>query len=109
MKALLRNATLLFLIVCMLMSTVTLSGCTVSIKAEELSATYVRTATEEGKVTDAFVAAMADFSMTLANTTISMDKENKANHLVSPLSAMICLSMIANGAKGETLGFALFC
>ena len=103
MKALLRNATLLFLIVCMLMSTVTLSGCTVSIKAEELSATYVRTATEEGKVTDAFVAAMADFSMTLANTTISMDKENKANHLVSPLSAMICLSLIANGAKGETL------
>ncbi len=103
MKAILRNATLLCLVVCMLMSTVTLSGCTVSIKAEELSATYVRTATEEGKVTDAFVAAMADFSMTLTNTTISMDKENKANHLVSPLSAMICLSMIANGAKGETL------
>ena len=103
MKTMLRNATLLCLVACMLMSVVTLSGCTVSIKAEDLSATYVRTATEEGKVTDAFVAAMADFSMTLTNTTVAMDKEKKSNHLVSPLSAMICLSMIANGAKGETL------
>ncbi|MBQ9150707.1 MAG: serpin family protein [Clostridia bacterium] len=103
MKRRFRNAVLLLLIACMLMSTVTMSGCMVSIKAEELSADYTRTATEEGKVTDAFVAAMADFSMTLANTTVAMEKETKANHLVSPLSAMICLSMLANGAKGETL------
>ena len=103
MKRILRNAVLLLLIACMLISTVAMSGCMVSIKAEELSADYTRTATEEGKVTDAFVAAMADFSMTLANTTINMEKESKANHLISPLSAMICLSMLANGAGGETL------
>ncbi len=103
MKKTLRNATLLLLIACMLMSAVTMSGCMVSIKAEELSAEYTRTATEEGAVTDTFVAAMADFAMTLANTTVTMEKENKANHLISPLSAMICLSMLANGAKGETL------
>lgn len=105
MKTMLRNATLLLLIACMLGGTVTLSGCTVSIKAQELSAGYVRTATAEGEVTDAFVAAMADFAMTLTNTTIAHDREEtgKANHLVSPLSAMICLSVLANGAKGETL------
>ena len=78
-------------------------SCAVTVKAEELSADYVRTATDEGAVTDAFVAAMADFSMTLTATTLSMEKETKANHLISPLSAMICLSMLANGAEGETL------
>ena len=104
MKHTLRNATLLLLTACMLMGAVTLSGCTVSIKAQELSADYVRTATAKGEVTDAFVAAMADFSMTLTNTTVAHDREaDKANHLVSPLSAMICLSMLANGADGETL------
>ncbi len=103
MKRMLRNAILLILIACMLVSTMTMSGCMASIKAEEISADYTRTATEEGKVTDAFVAAMADFSLTLANTTVAMEKETKANHLISPLSAMICLSMIANGAEGETL------
>jgi serpin B len=78
-------------------------SCAVTVKAEELSADYTRTATEQGKVTDAFKAAMADFSITLAGTTVAMEKEDKANHLVSPLSAMICLSVLANGAKGETL------
>ena len=105
MKKLLRNATLLFLSLCLLFGTVAMSGCTVSIKAEELSSAYVRTATEEGEVTDAFVAAMADFAMTLTTATVAHDREEtgKANHLVSPLSAMICLSMIANGTEGETL------
>ena len=105
MKSWLRNAILLLLTVCMLMSTLSLSGCTVPIKAQELSADYTRTATEEGQVTDTFKAAMADFAMTLTNTTVVRDKAelDRANHLVSPLSAMICLSMMANGAKGETL------
>ena len=88
MKTMLRNAILLCLVACMLMSAVTLSGCTVSIKAEELSATYVRTATEEGKVTDAFVAAMADFSMILANTTLSMDRE-KTDEPVTSMDRLV--------------------
>lgn len=103
MKKLTVSAAILLLTACILFGAVTLSGCTVSVKAEELSAGYTRTATAHGKVTDTFVAAMADFSMTLANTTVSLDKEGKANHLVSPLSAMICLAMLANGAEGETL------
>ncbi len=90
--------------VMLLGSTLPMAGCAVNVKAEEISADYTRQATETGEVTDAFVAAMADFSMTLFNTTVAADKEaGKANHLVSPLSAMICLAMIANGAKGETL------
>ena len=81
-----------------------MASCAVKVNAEELSADYTRKTTETGEVTDAFVAAMADFSMTLFNTTVAADKEEgKDNHLVSPLSAMICLAMIANGAEGETL------
>ena len=80
-----------------------MTSCALRVKAEEISAGYTREATDKGEVSDAFVAAMADFSMTLANTTLSMEKEGKANHLISPLSAMICLSMLANGAEGETL------
>ncbi len=104
MKHTLRAAVTLLLTACILFgSAAALTGCTVSVKASELSADYTRTATEEGEVTDAFVAAMADFSLALTNTTLSREKADKANHLISPLSAMICLSMLANGAEGETL------
>ena len=62
-----------------------MAGCAVKVKAEELSANYSRKTTETGKVTDEFIAAMADFSMTLFNTTVAADKEaGKDNHLVSP-------------------------
>ncbi len=80
-----------------------MTSCSLRVKAEELSDDYTRTATEQGEITDAFKTAMADFGLTLTNTTVAMEKEGKTNHLVSPLSAMICLSVIANGAKGETL------
>ncbi len=80
-----------------------MTSCALNVKAEELSAGYVREATEAGKVTEEFKTAMANFSLALTNTTVAMEKESKTNHLVSPLSALICLSMLANGAKGETL------
>lgn len=80
-----------------------MTSCALRVKAEEISAGYTRQTDETATVSDAFIAAMADFSLTLANTTVAMEKEGKANHLISPLSAMICLSMLANGAKGETL------
>ena len=80
-----------------------MTSCALNVKASELSAGYTRAVTEAGKVTDEFKTAMADFSLALTNTTISLEKEGKANHLVSPLSALICLSMLANGAGGETL------
>ncbi len=98
-----RSAVPLLLIACILFGAVTLSGCTLSIKAAELSADYTRKDSDEGRVTDAFVTAMADFSMTLSGTVLAQEREGKANHLISPLSAMICLAMLANGAEGETL------
>ena len=104
MKHTLSTILTLLLTACVLFGAVTtLAGCTVSVKATELSAGYTRTATDEGEVTDAFIAAMADFSLALTNTTLSRESEGKANYLISPLSAMICLSMLANGAEGETL------
>ena len=104
MKKTIHTICTLCLTACILFGAVTaFTGCTVTVRAEELSAGYTRSATDEGEVTDAFVRAMADFSLTLTNTTVSAEKEGKANHLVSPLSAMICLSMLANGANGETL------
>lgn len=80
-----------------------MTSCALSVKASELSAGYSRETSEMGEVTDAFKTAMADFALTLTNTTVTMEKADKDNHLVSPLSALICLSMLANGAKGETL------
>ena len=80
-----------------------MTSCALNVKAEELSAGFTRAATEEGEITEAFKTAMADFALTLTHTVVSAEKEGKANHLVSPLSAMICLSVLANGAGGETL------
>lgn len=101
MKKALFTTFTLFLTACVLLTS--LSGCAVTVKAAELSKDYIRSVDEEGEITEAFIAAMADFSMALTNTTVKQAKEATANHLVSPLSAMICLSMLANGAKGETL------
>ncbi len=105
MKTKLTTALSLILAAVLLLgATLPMAGCALNIKAEELSADYTRQATENGEVTEAFVTAMSDFSMTLFNTTVATDKETgKDNHLVSPLSAMICLAMLANGAKGDTL------
>lgn len=75
------------------------SSCAMRISAAELSAGYERRATEEGEVSDQFKAAMAGFSMELFKGITEKDGEND---VVSPLSAVICLAMIANGAAGET-------
>ena len=54
---------LVLAIVILLGATLPMAGCAVTVKAEELSANYTRQASEEGYVTDAFITAMADFSM----------------------------------------------
>ena len=83
------------------------AGCANPIEARELTPPAAETNRDVSslpqKPTDPFVAAMADFSMTLSRTTLALEREDKANHLISPLSAMVCLSMLANGACGETL------
>ena len=74
-------------------------SCAVKIKAEELSSGYRRTASESGEVDEKFISSMADFSFELFKGLNTKDSEND---LMSPLSAVICLAMIANGAEGET-------
>lgn len=70
------------------------------IKATELSAGYERTTTEPGKLDAEFIAAAADCAFKMFGKTITKDEDND---LFSPLSALLCLGMIANGANGETL------
>lgn len=70
-----------------------------SIKASALSADYERKTTDEGEVTDAFISALADFSFDLFEGSLKEEE----NGLVSPLSALLCLALVANGASGETL------
>ncbi len=76
-----------------------LHSCGLRVSATELSKGYERMATEAGEVSEAFRTAMADFSMSLFKGLVTKDGEND---LVSPLSAVICLAIITNGADGET-------
>lgn len=75
------------------------TSCGIPAQAEELSAGYERMTDETGEVTDEFRESMAEFSMTLFKGLVTKDDKND---LISPLSAVICLAMIANGADGET-------
>lgn len=75
------------------------TSCGLKVSAEELSKDYKRQATDNGEITDTFKRAMADFSMSLFKGLVTKDN---SNDLVSPLSAVICIAMIANGADGET-------
>lgn len=89
-------------VLCLLLAGIMLlfcTSCAMQISAAELSKDYERKATETGEISEAFKTAMADFSMTLFKGILTKDGEND---LVSPLSAVICLAMIANGADGET-------
>lgn len=60
----------------------------------------VQPAAVEGRAADQkFIAAQADFAVTLFQNSLNM----QGNTLVSPLSVMLALAMTANGADGETL------
>ncbi len=87
----------LLLVVLMLLS---LSSCGAFVpKASALSDDYTRKATENGEVTEEFISALANFSFNLFEGSLEEEK----NGLISPLSALLCLSLVTNGASGETL------
>ena len=92
--------TLLCLVLCgvMLLS----SSCAMRIQAEELSAGYTRNTQEAGQIDQKMETAMSDFAFDLFHETLAEAKPGE-NQNISPLSAMLCLSLIANGAEGETL------
>ena len=88
-------------LLCLVLSVVLLvtSSCAITAKADELSAGYTRKATTKGEITDEFKSALADFSFNLFKGVLTKDNENE---LVSPLSAISALAMVANGADGNT-------
>lgn len=98
-----KDKRILFSLCCILLAVLMMSGTTscgfLSVRAAELSDGYTRTATDEGQITDEFKAAMADFSLALFRGTLGEDNQNG---LVSPMSAVMCLALVANGTDGET-------
>ena len=88
----------LALAVCTVFSCV---SCSVRISASEISSGFSRTATEKGTVDSEFTGILSGFSMKLFTGCLK-EQEKGRNTLVSPLSAIICLGMIADGAGGET-------
>jgi serpin B len=56
----------------------------------------------EDQLADVFAKAVADFSDTLYSKTAE-NNTDKSNLVLSPLSAYYALSLIANGASGDTL------
>ena len=91
-----------FLLTVLLVASLTISSCgkAVRVNAEELSGNRGRSTAETGAVTEAFKTAYADFAFRLF--AASLPDGSAEDKLISPLSAMLCLSLIANGAEGET-------
>lgn len=86
---------------CMAMALLTLFGSasfSLRVGAEELSRGVRPQKNFRSQVTDETMISLTDFSIDLFRLTVPRD----ANGAVSPISALLCLSMIANGAEGET-------
>lgn len=80
-----------------------LSACS-GIHSVELTADLRRTSAalnvSKVEIDDGFVSALTNFSVELFRETANGQSENS---VISPLSAAVCLSMMANGADGSTL------
>lgn len=90
------------LLLCVFLSVGMLLSCVscAQVQASELSGGYTRNQTGEAVMSEKFKTVMADFSWELFQRTLTEDAKND---LISPLSAMMCLALVANGADGETL------
>lgn len=80
----------------------TTSCANVPLRASALSDGYERSVSEDGEITDGFTAAMAKFSGALLKKSIEHTEKGE-NTLISPLSAVLCLGLLANGAEQNTL------
>lgn len=76
------------------------SACATVVYADEISKDYTRNTSEQGVVDQQFITAMTEFSANLFGAIVN---ENKRNLAFSPLSAIYCLAMIANGTANDTL------
>ncbi len=77
-----------------------MASCAAPVQAGELSGSYTRNEERTAELSPNFSTAMADFSMEMLHKTLPEDGKN---HLISPLSAILCLALVANGAEGNTL------
>ena len=69
--------------------------------AKNLMAGITPMSVTKRKPDNAFITSHMDFAVKLLQQSLKKDGEKGA--LVSPLSAQLCLAMVANGAGGETL------
>lgn len=83
----------------------TLASCsaiTLRVRATELSAGYTRKTVDDPALSESMggiTGSMTDVSLAMFRNNVTNDGQNK---LISPLSAVLCLAMIANGADGNT-------
>lgn len=97
MKRVLISAFCLLLTATLLLAS---TGCYAAAAADELSSGYVRNASVEASVDEDFSAAAANFAFDLFRGTLADAEDSR---LLSPLSALMCLALVANGADGDTL------
>lgn len=76
------------------------TGCQKAMAAGELSAGYVRNTETAASIDEGFAAETAEFAFRMLRETLNREADNQ---LISPLSAILCLALVANGADGETL------
>ncbi len=82
------------------------TACAVTVKAEDLMEGYTRTTADAGLTADQKSAgqkACLDFAFDLFTESLKDEStKNDPNRMISPLSAMMCLALIANGTDGNT-------
>ena len=99
MKSTLKKAAVSAVGLLLVISTLFLfAGCALRINAEELSAGYRRTSPQNTNIDDDFTRVCADFSIALAKAALA----DKTTGGVSPISALYCLGLIAEGTSGDT-------
>lgn len=82
------------------------TSCALKVSAEDLTEGYSRTAADVALTSEQKAAgqtAYHDFAFRLfAQSVRDSGTADQKNRMISPLSAMMCLAMIANGAGGNT-------
>ena len=74
------------------------------VNANEFSKGYSRKIKGKVNISPEFYNSMYDFSFELFKNSVFVSyDEGEVNYAVSPLSAALCLALLANGAKGDTL------
>ncbi len=87
------------LLTAMMLCTATACQFDKKIVSAEVSKDYTRNTAEQGEVTQDFQQKTADFSFSMFQNSVNKEK---SKHLLSPLSATLCLALIGNGASGNT-------